>query len=186
MDDGRIVQMYFDRDERAISVTAEKYGRYCTAIAANILSSREDAEECVNDTDWNAWNAIPPHRPKILSAFLGKITRNLAFNRYKRETAAKRGGGELPAVLEELADMVSGQENVEAAFDRKELVAEINRFLSRLPAEKRGIFLCRYWYGESIACVASSCGMTQAAVTMCLARLRSQLHEYLVKRGYDL
>ena len=186
MDDGRIVQMYFDRDERAISVTAEKYGRYCTAIAANILSSREDAEECVSDTYWNAWNAIPPHRPKILSAFLGKITRNLAFNRYKRETAAKRGGGELPAVLEELADMVSGQENVEAAFDRKELVAEINRFLSRLPAEKRGIFLCRYWYGESIACVASSCGMTQAAVTMCLARLRSQLREYLVKRGYEL
>lgn len=186
MDDGRIVQMYFDRDERAISVTAEKYGRYCTAIAANILCSREDAEECVSDTYWNAWNAIPPHRPKILSAFLGKITRNLAFNRYKRETAAKRGGGELPAVLEELADMVSGQENVEAAFDRKELVAEINRFLSRLPAEKRGIFLCRYWYGESIAFVASSRGMTQAAVTMCLARLRSQLREYLVKRGYEL
>ena len=186
MTDDQIIDLYWARNEQAIACTDHAYGHKLQNLAGHILNRFQDAEECVSDTYWNAWNAIPPHRPKILSAFLGKITRNLAFNRYKRETAAKRGGGELPAVLEELADMVSGQENVEAAFDRKELVAEINRFLSRLPAEKRGIFLCRYWYGESIACVASSCGMTQAAVTMCLARLRSQLREYLVKRGYEL
>ena len=99
MEDSKIVQLYWNRDEQAIGATADKYGRYCASIARNILGNREDAEECVNDTYLNAWNAIPPHRPGILSAFLGKITRNLSFNRYQYNTADKRGGGNLPLVL---------------------------------------------------------------------------------------
>ena len=186
MEDQLIVQLYFDRDERAIPATAEKYGSYCMSIAGNILDSREDAEECVNDTYLNAWKSIPPHRPQRLATFLGKITRNLAFNKYKHNTAEKRGGAELPAVLEELAGCVSGREDVESFYARQELVAEINRFLGELPSEKRNIFVCRYWYGDNVGEIASRFRMTCAAVTMCLARLRAQLRDYLSKRGYEL
>ena len=108
MDDEKIVQLYWDRDERAISATAEKYGSYCAQIARNILGDREDADECVNDAYMSAWSSMPPHRPGVLSAFLGKIVRNLSLNRYRRNTAAKRGGGEAPAVLEEIGELVSG------------------------------------------------------------------------------
>ena len=119
MDDAKIVQLYWDRNEQAIPATADKYGRYCTSIANNILGNNEDAEECVNDTYLNAWNSMPPHRPSILSTFLGKIVRNLSFNRYKHNTADKRGGGELPVVLEELSDLVSGKDDVGQAFDQR-------------------------------------------------------------------
>ena len=186
MDDAKIVQMYFVRDEQAIPVTADKYGNYCTSIAKNILGNHEDAEECVNDTYLNAWNAIPPHRPKILSTFLGKIVRNLAFNRYKHNTADKRGGGETTAVLDELADCVSGNENVEQSYEYKELVGAINDFLGILPAHKRNIFICRYWYTDSISDIAARYDMTCSAVSMTLKRLRTKLHNYLIERGYEL
>ena len=99
MEDEKIVQMYWNRDENAIPVTTEKYGSYCTGIARNILGNYEDAEECVNDTYLNTWNSIPPTIPAILSAFLGNITRNLAFNKYKHNHAMKRGNGEIAVVL---------------------------------------------------------------------------------------
>ena len=108
MDDEKIVQLYWDRDERAISATAEKCGSYCAQIARNILGDREDADECVNDAYMSAWGSMPPHRPGVLSAFLGKIVRNLSLNRHRRNTAAKRGGGEAPAMLEESGELVSG------------------------------------------------------------------------------
>ena len=107
MDDARIVQLYWDRDEQAIPATSEKYGRYCNSIAKNILGNPEDAEECVNDTYMSAWNTMPPHRPSTLSVFLGKLTRNLSLNRYKQNTAGKRGGGEVPVVLDEITALVS-------------------------------------------------------------------------------
>ena len=128
MDDAQIVQLYWDRDEQAIPATSDKYGNYCTSIAMNILGNQEDAEECVSDTYLNAWNAMPPHRPSILPTFLGKITRNLSFNRYKHNTADKRGGGEMPAVLEELSDLVSGRDDVEQTFDQKELTKAVDTF----------------------------------------------------------
>lgn len=186
MRDTEIVQLYWDRDERAIPATGEKYGRYCAAIARNILGSREDAEECVNDTYWSAWNAMPPHRPDRLSVFLGKITRNLAFNRYKQNTAEKRGGGEVPAVLDELAELISGGETPEEALDRGELVAAINGFLETLPAKSRAIFLRRYWYTDSVSGIAERYGMRANAVSMTLSRLRAKLREYLLERGFSL
>ena len=186
MDDVKIVQMYFDRDEQAIPATADKYGNYCTSIANNILGNHEDAEECVNDTYLNTWSAIPPHRPKMLSTFLGKIVRNLAFNRYKHNTADKRGGGEITAVLDELAGCVSGNEDTEQAYEYKELVGAINDFLSTLPAHKRNIFVCRYWYTDSISDIAARFDMTYSAVSMMLNRLRAKLHNYLIERGYEL
>ena len=186
MDDERIVQLYLERNEQAIPETASKYGNYCRSIAQNILGNKEDAEECVNDTYLNTWNAIPPHQPKMLSTFLGKIARNLAFNRYKHNTAEKRGGKEVALVLEELAGCVSGKDDVEKAYEHKELVAAINHFLSELSEEKRNIFVCRYWYADSIADIATRFNMTKASVTMILKRLRTKLHKYLTERGYEL
>ena len=186
MEDSQIVQLYWDRDEQAIPHTAEKYGGYCLAVAGNILGNSKDAEECVNDTYLNAWNAIPPHRPQVLSAFLGKITRNLAFNRHKRNTADKRGGGEAAAVLEELAEVVSGKDNVEQEVDRRALVNEIDVFLGKLPAEKRKIFLCRYWYFDSIADIASRFGKSENGVPVLLHRLREKLRRHLTERGFAI
>ena len=186
MDDAKIVQLYWDRNEQAISVTANKYGNYCTSIAINILGNREDAEECVNDTYMNAWNSMPPHRPNILSTFLGKIVRNLSFNRYKHNTADKRGGGELPVVLDELSDLVSGKDDVEQESKHKELVKSIDAFLDTLSPEKRSIFISRYWYTDSISEIAVRHGMNDGAVSMTLNRLRLKLHNYLLERGFEL
>ncbi len=186
VEDNKIVQLYWDRNELAIPATAAKYGAYCTAIARSILSSAEDAEECVNDTYWHAWNAIPPNRPSVLSAFLGKITRNLSFNKYKQAVADKRGGGELPAVLDELSQVASGGDDAQQALDQKELTAAINAFLDTLPREKRNIFICRYWYADSIASIAQRFGMREGAVSMALNRLRAKLKTYLTERGFDI
>jgi len=186
LDDTKIVQLYWDRDEQAIPATYEKYESYCISIAKNILGNKEDAEECVNDTYLHAWNSMPPHRPSILSTFLGKITRNLSFNRYKHNTADKRGGGELPAVLDELSDLVSGSDDVEQEFYTNELVKVIDTFLDTLSPEKRSVFICRYWYTDSISEIAVRYGMKEGAVSMTLNRLRQKLHNYLSERGFEL
>ena len=186
MDDAKIVQLYWDRNERAITATADKYGNYCASIAKNILGNREDAEECVNDTYLNAWNSMPPHRPSILSTFLGKIVRNLSFNRYKYNAADKRGGGQVTVVLDEIAEFVSDADSVEQEIDRKELVKAIDDFLDRLPADKEKIFVCRYWYFDSISDIARRFRMTENNVSVTLNRLRLKLHNYLLERGFEL
>lgn len=185
MEDARIVQLYWERNEQAISATADKYGAYCASIARNILGDPEDVEECVSDTYLRAWNAIPPHRPQILPAFLGRITRNLALNRYRHSRADKRGGGRLPAVLEELS-FVTGGEDAEQALDRREVVDAVNSFLAGLPARKRTIFLCRYWYLDSIAEIGARFGMTEGSVSVTLSRLRRKLRVHLLERGIDV
>ena len=186
MDDVKIVQLYWDRDEQAIPATSDKYGNYCISIARNILGSWEDAEECVNDTYMGAWNSMPPHRPHTLSTFLGKITRNLSLNRYKQNTADKRGGGEALVVMDEIAELVSDTDRVEQEVDRRELVRAIDTFLERLPADKRRIFVCRYWYFDPVSDIASRFGMTENHVSVTLNRLRLKLHNYLQERGFDL
>lgn len=186
MEDSKIIQLYWNRDESAIPVTSKKYGAYCTSIARNILKNEEDTEECVNDTYFNAWNAMPPQRPSVLSAFLGRITRNLSFNRYKLLHTQKRGGGELPLVLEELTEVVSGKESVEQELERKELLAEINSFLAGLPKEKRQMFVRRYWYAEPVNEIAKRFGISESSATMTLKRVREQLKEKLVEKGYSL
>ena len=186
MNDERIVRLYWDRDERAISATAEKYGKYCAAIAQNIIGVREDAEECVNDTYLRAWNSMPPHKPQVLSAFLGKITRNLAFDRYKRRAADKRGGGEMSAVLDELSELISDTEELEDALYEKELISAINVFLGTLSPDKRCIFVRRYWYADSVSDIAVPLGKKEGAVSMMLGRLRRQLRDYLTERGFSV
>lgn len=186
MEDTQIVQLYWNRDEQAIPATDKKYGAYCTKIAKNIVGNYEDAEECVNDTYLNAWNAMPPHKPSVLSTFLGKITRNIAFNRYKHNTANKRGGGEMAVILDELAECVSGNDDVEQELDRKELMRTIDSFLETLTQDKRNIFIRRYWYSDSISDIAQRYGMKDGSVSVILNRSRLKLRNYLLERGYDL
>lgn len=186
MEDTKIVQLYWDRDQKAISETATKYGNYCTSIAKNILGNNEDTEECVNDTYMNAWNSMPPHKPNMLSTFLGKITRNLSFNRYKHNNADKRGGSEISAVLDELSECVSGKDNVEQEIEYNELVKAIDSFLDMLSPEKRSIFICRYWYTDSISEIAKQFNMRENTVSMTLNRIRLKLQKYLKERGYEL
>ena len=186
MEDEKIIELYWQRQEQAIGVTQEKYGPYCTAIAHNILQSRRDTEECVNDTWLAAWNAMPPHRPSILSAFLGRLTRNMAFNRYARNRAEKRGGGETELVLHELEEVVSGREDVHSEVERRELAREINAFLRALDNRKRAIFLQRYWYACSVGEIAARWGMKETAVSMTLHRLRRDLQQHLAKGGIAL
>ena len=141
MDDKSIVDLYFSRNEDAITQTDRKYGRYCYSIAYNILTSKEDAEESVSDTYMTAWRAIPPRRPSALSAFLGKITRHISIDRWRERVATKRGGGEVPLALEELNDCISGMQDVEMEYERKEILNAYVKFLDALPATERRVFL---------------------------------------------
>lgn len=186
MEDTKIVQLYWDRNQTAITETANKYGHYCTSIARNILKNDEDAEECVNDTYLNAWNSMPPHRPNLLSTFLGKITRNLSFNKYKYLHTSKRGGTEVTLILDELAECVSGKDDVEQDFEYNELVKALDDFLTSLPTPKRNIFICRYWYSDSVTDIAQQFHMKENAVSMTLARTRMKLKKYLNERGYHV
>ena len=186
MEDSEIIRLYWERSADAVAATDSKYGGYCRAIARNILDSEEDAEECVNDAWLKLWNAIPPQRPARLSAFLGKIVRNLALDRFQRTRAEKRGGGAMALVLEELSDCVSGGESVEQAIDRAELLAAINGFLGSLPKQKRDLFVLRYWYARPVADIAAQRGLSPGSVTMSLKRSREQLKTYLKERGFEL
>ena len=144
MNDRQIIDLYWARDEAAISETDKKYGRYCYAIAYNILYSNEDAEECVSDTYGKAWQSIPPHKPNKFSAFLGKITRNLALNRFAYDHAAKRNAPGIAVLAEAQEGM--GIQTEDHFTDEVALKDVINRFMDALPQETRIIFLRRYWY----------------------------------------
>ena len=184
MNDKNIVDLYFNRDEEAITQTDQKYGRYCYSIAYNILMSREDAEESVSDTYMTAWSAIPPRRPSVLATFLGKITRNLAIDRWRERAATKRGGGEVTLALEELEDCVAGRQNVEMEYERKELIRAYVKFLDALPVTERRVFLCRYWYVDSVEAIAEKFGFSQSKVKTMLYRTRAKLRKQLAEEGY--
>lgn len=186
IEDREIVNLYWERNSNAIKETASKYGGYCKAIAKNILGNNEDAEECVNDTYLNTWNSIPPNRPNVLSTYLGKITRNLSFDRFRQRHADKRGGGEIELVLDELGECVSGADSVEQKVEKKELIRAINSFLDTLSQEKCNIFLCRYWYAIPVSEIATRFGMSEGNVSVTLTRIRIKLKNYLKERGYDL
>lgn len=186
MDDCAIIGLYNARSEDAITETAKKYGGYCYSIAYNILHSDEDSEECVNDTYLRAWNAIPPQKPSVLSAFLGKITRNLSLDRYRKYTSEKRGAGEIPLALDELGECVQSTDSVEKTVNDRELTEALNRFLTSLTAEKRKIFMRRYWYLSPVKEIAADFGFTESKVKMILFRTREGLREFLEKEGINI
>ena len=183
MEDAKIVQLYLDRDEQAIPETANKYGNYCTSIAKNILGNREDAEECVNHTYLNTWNTIPPHKPKSLSAYLGKLTRRIALNRLRDANAAKRGGGQAEISLQELGDVIPSNDDVMQCIAQRELSMQISAFLRKQPDVPRRVFIRRYWYCDSIRDIAKNFGFRESKVKMILLRTRNQLREFLEKEG---
>lgn len=187
MKDEQIVQLYWDRNPEAITVTANKYGKYCISIARNILQSEQDCEECVNDTYLRAWNVMPPQRPAVLTAFLGKITRNLAIDRYRHESAEKRGGN-LKVSLEELKECIADGKGslVEDEIAGRELTEVINVFLSGLPQKKRILFVRRYWYFDSVSDIAKRVGMTEGNVSVNLKRIREKLRYFLIERGFEI
>lgn len=184
MDDRQIVDLYWARDESALRETAVKYGNYCRSIAYTILKDKQDAEESVNDTYLDAWNAMPPNRPSVLSAFLGKITRRISIDRRRARSAKKRGGDEITLALEELDECIHGSHDVELQIQRNELVSVIHRFISTLPETERRIFLLRYWYLESIQAIAARYGFTQSKVASMLHHIRGKLRKLLDKEGY--
>ena len=145
---------------------------------------RKDAEEIVSDTYMTAWRAIPPRRPSVLSTFLGKITRHISIDRWRERVATKRGGGEVPLALEELNDCVAGMQNVEMEYERKEIVKAYVKFLDTLPITERRVFLCRYWYVESIETIANKFGFSQSKVKTMLHRTRAKLRKQLAEEGY--
>lgn len=183
MDDNEILDLYFDRSEQAIQETDRKYGSYCYKIAIHILSNSSDAEESVNDTYYSAWRLIPPRRPQRFSAFLGKLTRNLSIDRWRRNTAGKRGGGETQLLLDELAECVTGCESPETELMRKELSAALNRFLRGLPERDRTAFLFRYYYAFSKDEIAQKTGLSANQVKYILQRTRKKLADMLQKEG---
>ena len=186
MNDKQILDLYWARSEDAISETSKRYGRYCHYIARNILHNDEDSEECVNDTYLKAWETMPPHRPEKLSAFLGKIVRNLALNRYKGYTAEKRGSGQVPVALDELQDCIPAADSVAEMIDDLILVDIFNRFLSGLPTEKRKIFVRRYWYLSPIKEIAKDYNISESKVKVTLLRVRNNLRQVLEKEGISL
>ena len=184
MEDGRIVELFWKRSELALEETAKKYGKYCYSIAFNILGNPEDADESVNDTYLGAWKSMPPHRPAVLSTFLGKITRRISLNRWRYQNRKKRGHGEVPLAMEELSWCLPSGENPEETVVMQELVRGIDCFLSQLPDTERDVFMCRYWFFAPIREIGERFGFTESKTKSILYRVRIKLKEYLRKEGY--
>ncbi len=184
MEDGQIVALFWARDEAAIGAAQQRYGALCRRIAGNLLGSGEDARECENDVYLAAWNAIPPARPVNLAAFLGKIARNIALNRYDRRMAAKRGG-EAAVLLSELGEVVAAG-SVEETVDSAATAALITAFLRRESEENRWLFLRRYWYADPLGALARGLHCSESAVKTRLFRQRERLRVYLQKEGVSV
>lgn len=184
MEDTRIIELFFRREERAIAETSAKYGTYCMTVATNILRNAEDAEECVADTWINAWNAIPPERPRALKHYLAKITRNLSINRYKALRAKKRGDGEAELVLDELEEVVAGSSGVEDMVTAKELSGLIDAFVRALPERDGNLFIRRYFFTEPVEVIANRYRLSANNVSVILNRTRKRLKKYLLDAGY--
>ena len=185
MEDNRIVELYGERNEQAIKETSLKYGGLCTHIAQNILSSYEDSEECVNDTFFAVWNAIPDERPNRFSAFVSRITRNLALKKYEYLSAAKRNPAAITS-LDELGDCVSGTNSVESEIEKRHIERTIDKFLWRQSEEKRNVFIRRYWYFDSIENICKSTGFSQSKVKSILYGMRQKLRGYLESEGFEV
>jgi len=186
MDDQRIIDLYFARDQQAITASEEAYGAYCRTVSYNILRDENDAEECVNDTWLRSWEAIPPQRPKFLRAFFAKITRNLSLNRLEYHRAKKRGEGELPLLLSELSECVPDSTTMEQAMDEHLLIEALETFLRAQKPLVRHIFLRRYWFFCTVPAISRDLSVSESRVKATLFRTRKALKGYLEKEGFSL
>ena len=183
MDDNEIVDLYWQRSEQAVKETAAKYGAYCLKISLNILEDMPDSEENVNDTYMKAWSSIPPHRPDSLKAFLARIARNLAINRYKAAHTQKREGSEFAVSIDELDICTPSKITVEDEAGMAQLSKCISDFLYQQSREERSVFVCRYFYCESIEEIAVRFGYSHSKIKSMLMRTRTRLKAYLQKEG---
>lgn len=185
MNDEMIIELFWNRSENAISETDKKYGAYCYRVSFNVLSNKEDAEECVSDTYLKTWNSIPPTRPTRLMAFLGKIARNISLNLLKMNTAKKRGG-DLVKVIEEELDECAPQNPVEEEVNRGLVLDCINSYLGRQTELKANIFVRRYWYMDTIKAISNRYKMNENTVSTILMKMRNELKENLMKEGFEV
>lgn len=185
MEDCQIIELYLERSENAIKETKFKYGKFCFRIAHNILRNNEDAEECENDTYLKAWNSIPPNMPNLLLAYLGKIVRNLALQKYEYYSAKKRNK-DLELAFNELEDCIAGTYDIENQYNEGQLGRTIDTFLRSIDREARIIFVLRYWNADSVKEIASRFDISESKVKSSLFRTRNKLKIYLVEEGYVL
>lgn len=183
MDDRVIVQMFLDRDEDAIAEAKRRYGDYITYIAGNVLHDRQDAEECLNDVLYAAWGSIPPQEPKNLRTYLGKLTRETAIDRWRKNTRKKRIRSDVVMSLDEIGEIVAGGD-LDAQLEEAELSREISRYLRSIDETKRDVFIQRYWYYDPIKNICARYGFGKSKVLMMLKRTREDLAEYLKERGF--
>lgn len=186
MDDRKIIELFFARDEKALSESQSVYGGYCKSISKNILSSDEDAEEVLNDTLLSAWNTIPPEEPKSLKAYLGTLARNISLDRYRKMKAEKRGGNEVSLCLEEAEEFLADTKSVSEEYEKREFVAFLNEFLHSLPERDCDIFVRRYFYCDSTADIAKRFALKEPNVLVILSRTRKRLKNALEKGGFTL
>lgn len=184
MNDEKIIDLFFARDEQAIRACIDTYGTYCRTIAAGILSDPADVEEAVADTWLAVWNVIPPQRPNHLRLFLGRITRNRAVDMFRKNSARRRGRDQVEVALEELSQCAGTEGSPEQAVDAKQLAAAIDRFLKKEPTQRRQVFLRRYFYLEDIPAIAHRYGLREVNVRMMLSRTRQKLRQFLIQEGY--
>lgn len=183
MEDERILDLYWRRDQQAIEATERSYGARCRRLSRSIVASWEDAEECVADAYLSLWNSIPPKRPAHLAAYLSSVVRNISVSRVRANCSQKRGGGEFDAALEELGECLAGPVSVERDYELRELAAAVNSFLHTLSPDDRRIFMCRYWLVAPTAEVAARLGCSHSKVKTSLYRTRQKLNHYLIKEG---
>jgi len=184
MNDNEILNLYRARSESAIAETRAKYGAYCLTIARNILGDAQDAEESVSDTWMAAWSTIPPKRPAMLRTYLGKLARNISLKKWREKHALKRGGGETALALDELAQCIPDGSDPGREVESRLLTESVNRFLEGLKDSERGVFVCRYWYMDSVEDIARRFGFSQSKVKSMLMRLRGRLRTHLEREGY--
>ncbi len=186
MEDERIVELLFARDQSALAEVERKYGGWCRAVAGNILTDPEDAKECVNDALMNLWRSVPPERPKSLKAFLGSLTRCAGLKRYRDSRAEKRGGGETALALEELSECVPSGSTPEREAEARELGRAVNDFVMSLKTDERNVFISRYWYLQPVGAISRRFGFSESKVKSMLHRTRKKLKERLIREGiYD-
>lgn len=181
MEDSGIVKLFFSRSEQAIEETDKKYGRYCYSIAYSILANREDSEESVSNTYLSAWNSIPSRKPIPLAPFLGKIVRHISIDMWRKRNTHRRGDGEMIIALEELQECVASNENIEERYEQKELIRQVRKYVTSLSDAERKVFVCRYWYLDSISDIAKRFGFTESKVNSMLRRTRVKLGNHLMQ-----
>ena len=181
IDDEKIIEMFFERSEQGIRELDIKYGKICHNLSYNIVNSRQDAEECVNDAYLGAWNAIPPTRPNPLLSYIVKIVRNISLKIYWRKEATKRSG-HYTIALQEIESCIADPRTVEDEIQVKELARIIENFLDTLTVENRVIFMRRYWFSDSYKDIAEFVGLSEKNISVRLNRIRGKMKQFLIEK----